>query len=282
MQNQALAWAVPVMRAGYAGRGLVYCVVAGFSLFAIWQGGQAKGTSSALQQLESSLWGSIVLFLIFAGLVSYAIWRFCDSIFDLDDHGTDAKGVVARVNMFIIGLLNLGLGLTAFLLLFTARGDGGGSSTTGAINAVLGLPGGRLIVGAAGLVIIAAGIHYAYRGWTEKYRGCLQANHFTTHWNWALKAGLTAKGAVVGIIGLLVVYAALRSSPDEAGGVGEAFSWLTGQPYGRILVAAICLGLLGFALYCFVNAAYRIVPKVASPDIETLASRLETTVRQAI
>lgn len=39
-------------------------------------------------------------------------------------------------------------------------------------------------------------------------------------------------------------------------------------------MTGVCLGLLGFALFCFVNAAYRIVPKVSGPDVQTLAAKL--------
>ncbi len=38
------------------------------------------------------------------------------------------------------------------------------------------------------------------------------------------------------------------------------FDWLQSQPFGQGLVVAMCAGLLGFALFCFVNAAYRIIP----------------------
>lgn len=38
---------------------------------------------------------------------------------------------------------------------------------------------------------------------------------------------------------------------------------------------ALCLGLLGFAFFCFVNAAYRIVPRVSGGDISSLASRVK-------
>src|ERR1700751_4222862 len=37
-----LAWSVPVMRVGYAGRGLVYLTFAGFSLYALWRGEQPQ------------------------------------------------------------------------------------------------------------------------------------------------------------------------------------------------------------------------------------------------
>ena len=45
MRDKDLAWTVPVMRLGYAGRGLTYLVIAGFSLWAVWHGGEGEGPS---------------------------------------------------------------------------------------------------------------------------------------------------------------------------------------------------------------------------------------------
>ena len=73
------------------------------------------------------------------------------------------------------------------------------------------------------------------------------------------------------MIGLLFLLAALRSDPSQAGGMEGAFDWLGHQAYGRILVTIVCLGLLGFSLFCFVNARWRIVPRVSGDKTETLA-----------
>lgn len=279
MAQNDFSWAIPVMRAGYAGRGLVYVVVAGISLYAIWRGGQAESTSSAMKTLETSAWGMGLLFLIFLGMLAYAVWRLVDAAWDLEDYGKDGEGVIARLGLVISGIIHLGIGLVAFSLLFGGGGGGGGSGGEGSsipryVGMVMQWPGGRWIIGIAGLITIAAGIFYMRKGWQEKYREHLQGNRFTTRWNTALKAGVISQGIIVAIVGLLFVYAALRADPSEAGGVGAAFSWLSGQPYGRVLVGAICVGLLGFALFCFVNAAYRIVPKASDPDVQTLAARL--------
>ncbi len=279
MSQNDLSWTLPVMRAGYAGRGLVYLVVAGFSLYAVWRGGQAQGTSSALSQLETTTWGGIILFLIFLGMFAYAIWRFINSAYDLEDYGSDGEGAIARAGMITTGLVHGAIGVLAFTLLFSER-SGGGSSIAEAVGTVMSWPGGRWIVGIAGLIVIGSGIYYLHKGWAEKYRKHLRANEFTANWNWMLKAGVMAQGVIVGVVGLMFVYAALRADPQQAGGVGKAFSWLSQQVYGQVLVTALCIGLLGFSIFCFVNAAYRIIPKVAGDDIETLADRLKTKARQ--
>ncbi|MGR3758381.1 MAG: DUF1206 domain-containing protein [Tranquillimonas sp.] len=281
MASSDFSWAIPVMRAGYSGRALVYLVVAGFSLYAIWRGGGAKDTSSALAQLEGTAGGNVVLFLIFLGMLAYAVWRLVDSIWDLECYGSDAKGWIARIGMIVTGLIHLGIGGLAFTLLFTG-GGGQGSSIPRAVDAVMGWPAGRWIVAAAGLVTIGAGLFYIGKAWKEKYREHLRANHFTMNWNPALKAGLAAQGLIVALIGGFLTYAAFTADPGEAGGVGKAFSWLSGQPYGRALVAAVCVGLLGFALFCAVNAAYRVVPRARAEGIETLAQRMEAKARSAM
>jgi hypothetical protein len=94
-------------------------------------------------------------------------------------------------------------------------------------------------------------------------------------------AASVAHGVVTALIGILFVQAAWRANPAKAGGIGKAFAWLANQPYGQILVAAICIGLVAFALFSFVNAGYRVIPKVSGGDIETLAARLASKVRHA-
>jgi uncharacterized membrane protein YidH (DUF202 family) len=284
MPNPDLSWSVPVMRIGYAGRGLVYLVVAGFSLYAIWRGGQAQGTQSALADLENTTGGGIVLVLIFIGMLAYAAWRVIDAIWDLDDHGTEAKGIAARIAIAVTGLIHLSIAGAAFSLLFAGGGSEGsdGSTLRSTLSAVMEWPGGRFVVAALGLVVLGAAGAYAMKGWKETYRRHLVANHFTTHWNGALRAGLFAHGAVIAIVGGLILYAAWWANAGAAGGMQDAFSWLTRQPYGQVLVAAICVGLVGFALFCFVNAAFRVVPKVAGGSIETLAARLQASARAAM
>lgn len=275
MTESKLGWAVPLMRAGYIGKGLVYLAVAGISLYSIWRGGDAQDTSSALGWLDTTWGGGSLLFVILLGMVAYALWRMLDAAFDLEDYGRDAKGIVARIGMLVTGAIHLGIGLTIFSLLFRGGDESGeGSSIPGHVSTVMQWPGGRWLIGAAALLIIAAGVHYMRQGWTNEYRQHLRANPVTAGWNPILKAGLIAHGTVVAVVGLLFGFAAWQANPQEAGGTGEAFSWLSDQVYGQILVTGVCVGLLGFALFCFVNAAYRIVPKVSGPDVQTLAAKL--------
>src|SRR4051794_27325108 len=105
-----LAWSVPVMRVGFAGRGLVYLAVASFSLYAIWRGGRAQGTAPVLRHLEDSIAGDIMLALIGLGMLAFAVWLAVDSAYDLDASGSDAKGIAARLGLAISGVVAAGIG----------------------------------------------------------------------------------------------------------------------------------------------------------------------------
>jgi hypothetical protein len=262
------------MRAGYAGRGLVYLVIAGFSLWAIWRGGDAEGTGGALKSLDNSGWGMAVLWLIAIGLFAYMIWRVVDAIWDLEAYGSDGKAMVARAGMVVTGLIHGAIGVAAVSLIFGSGGTGGESKIAHYTSEALSLPFGRWLVGIAGLVTMGAGIYYLHKGWAETYREKLKGSGFTESVNWAMKAGLIAQGVIVGLVGFFLARAGYLGQPEEAGGLKQVFEFLGSQAFGQAIVVAVCLGLLGFALFCFINARYRIVPRAADDGVETLAARL--------
>lgn len=271
-------WAVPVMRTGYAGRALVYLVVAGISIWAILHGGQAQGTSSAFAELETAPFGKVVLFAIFVGMAAYAIWRLVDAIWDLETYGSDGEGIVARLGMCVTGMIHLAIGIGALILVFTAGGGGGGQSNISkAAEVVLGWPAGRWILGIIGIATIGAGLYYGKKAYKRDYRKHLMGNEVTRRWDGLLRLGVLSQGFVVGVIGFFILYAAWAYDSQSAGGLGEVFSWVSGQPHGQILVGLLSVGLLCFALFCAVNASYRIVPRASDPDIETLKGALSNS-----
>ena len=135
-------------------------------------------------------------------------------------------------------------------------------------------PAGRWIVGIAGLLTIGAAIYYAAKAYRASYREHLYGNEATRRLNTVLRIGVAAQAVIVGVVGGFLVVAALQSDASEAGGVAEVFDWLAAQPFGNLLVIALCLGLLAFAFFLFVNAAYRIIPKIADDKPMTLSAAL--------
>ena len=69
--------------------------------------------------------------------------------------------------------------------------------------------------------------------------------------------GHLARAVVFTLIGLFLLRAAWEFDPKEARGLDGALMELSQQSYGDLLLGAAAVGLLAYALYCFVEARYR-------------------------
>ncbi|MBP0481094.1 DUF1206 domain-containing protein [Sagittula salina] len=272
MPDKAPAWVAPVMRTGYFARAAVYTVVGGLAFFAAIQGGAAQGTTDALADLQKHPGGLIALWLIALGLWAYMIWRLVDAALDLDCYGSDAKGLFARAGLVVTGLIHAAIG--ASVAAIALGGDsGGGSGTQTATQKLMTMPAGPWLVGLAGLITIGAGAYYIRKGIKESYKEHIRVTATAQRLAPVMKAGCIAEGVVVGLIGLSVTYAALTTDPSQAGGLGEALHHLRSMAFGRILLALVGLGLVGFAVENAVEGAYRVLPRYDGADVLTLAKR---------
>lgn len=268
-------WVVPVMRAGYVGRTAVYLTVGWLALAAAWGGGSAEGTTGALEQLRGEWWGAPALALIAAGLLAYALWRFLDAILDLDDHSHDGKGLASRSGMLISAVIHVSLAISAASL---AIGSGSGASGGGSESLVAKLMDqgwGRWLVGAVGIGVVGAGFYQFYKAINESYREHLRDTRLVERLSAVLRAGVFAHGLVIAIIGGFLIWAAATYDASKAGGLDQALSTLRSAPFGRVLLAVVALGLLSFAVFCAVNARYRVIPMNDRAEVATLANKLK-------
>ena len=270
MAQQAPVWAVPVMRAGYGARALVYLVVGGLALWAVFWGGAAQGTQNALADLKQVSFGNLLLWIIGLGLIAYMVWRMIDAAMDLEDYGSGAKGIFARLAQAVTGVIHGALGVSIIRLGMGQSGGGGAENWTAKVMA---LPYGPSLVAIVGGAVIAAGLYYAQKGLRGKYREDIRINPVTQRLDPLMRAGLIAQGVIVGMVGAFLLWAGLTSDPGQAGGVGQALGYARSLSYGAILFAALAVGLLCFALENAVEAVYRIAPRRAGPDVRTLASK---------
>ncbi|MCE0504912.1 DUF1206 domain-containing protein [Roseivivax sp. GX 12232] len=279
-QDTAPAWVVPVMRAGFSARAVVYALVGGLALTAALTGGAAEGTTNALAELRRAPFGSAALWAVALGLLAYALWRFLAAWYDLERRGGDGSGLFERGGLVVTGAIHAGLGLSVLGLARGGSGSGGGGAAQDWTVQILTLPYGPWIVAAIGLGTIGAGLYYMQKGWRQTYKRHIRVAPLTRKLDPALQAGFLAQGALIAIIGALIISAGFTTSPENAGGIGAALGELRAAPFGRILLGVVALGLLGFALENLVEAKYRIVPARAGPDVQTLASRAKAEARR--
>src|SRR5690606_643851 len=110
------------------------------------------------------------------------------------------------------------------------------------------------------LVVAGVGFALIYRGWAEKFLTKLDIDGSTGRSGRAYalfgKAGYTAKGLALVIIGLLFLSAAWTHDPDKSGGLDQALSKLLQQPFGSPMLLAVAAGIACYGLFCFAWARH--------------------------
>jgi hypothetical protein len=246
-------WFDRLARFGYTSKGAVFGIV---GVLAISRGvgavREAEDTPGALEAIGDLPLHRLLLALLALGLAGYALWRFAQALLDAEDDGFGWKGVTKRAVYLGIGGFYAYLAFFGAGVIFGLRNDDDGVQDFTAT--VLGWPGGQILVGLAGLGVIVAGLNeivFALRGaYREEFRHRQMAD-----WEQTLLAGAgwwghVGRGAVYGLMGYLVVRAAVTFDPDEAAGLAEGFRTLEEQPYGGVLLVAAGAAFLAYGVYC--------------------------------
>ncbi|NNF56946.1 MAG: DUF1206 domain-containing protein [Rhodothermaceae bacterium] len=250
-------------RTGYFVKGLLYGLIGILALLtALGQGGQTTGTRGAIRTLADAPFGHVLLWLIAIGLVGYALWRFAQSILDVEDKGSDAEGATKRLGLAGSGLIYGGLAVSTFnLLLGDGTGESGGSGAASWTARLMEQPFGVWLVGMAGVGTIALGLYQLYRAWAVTFEDKLKTREMSAaQQTWAVRIsrfGIGARGVVFVLMGTFVIQAALQADPQEARGLDGALEALEGQPHGPYLLGLAALGLVAYGVYCLVNARFR-------------------------
>jgi hypothetical protein len=252
-------------RSGYIARGAVYLLVGWFSLAAAWNGARPADAKEALLRILDQPFGEILLCGIAVGLVFYALWRLVQSAFDLDDHGTGAKGLAIRGALLTSAVLHVGLAFFALSIALGRPGGREGDASRDWTAWLLAQPFGRWLVAALGAAVIVAGFAHFAKAWREGYRRHLRADADTMRIITVVaRIGLAARGVVFCLIGLFFVLAAWHLDPSASGGLGKALLTVQAQPYGPWLLALVAAGLFAFGTYSVIQGIYR---RIDSPRV---------------
>jgi hypothetical protein len=164
-----------------------------------------------------------------------------------------------RVNDVFWAVVNGFLAVLAASFLFTSKSSGDTDQTDKSLTAkVMDWSGGRLLVGAVGLGLLAYGAYLVWRAFSDDRqdeRAVLEAAPNETPAVRALsRIGNVARGAIVGFIGALVLVAAIEHDPNQTEGIDGALKRLLAQSWGEIAVFLIALGFAAFGVYSVARA----------------------------
>jgi hypothetical protein len=252
-------WIERTARVGLAARGLVYVLI-GILAFQIAFVDRAERADQqgAFQTLAQNGFGKAILWLVILGFVGYGLWQATEAAWGHRTERDDRKRTASRIDKAVIYLI---LAVVAFrVVTSTSTGGQGGEQVTAKL---LQMTGGQVLVGLAGVVIVAAAVVLAWRGLRTKFEEHLDLSELGPGARSAVitlgKVGYVARGIVFALVGILVVVvvAAVTFDPDKARGMDAALRQVAAQPYGPWLLSLMALGLMCFGAYSLAESRYR-------------------------
>jgi hypothetical protein len=258
-------WYAALARTGLVAKGVSFAIVGVLALkLALGDGGKATSRQGALHSLAGSSFGKVLLVLLAIGFASYALWRFVQAFAEREEEGGEkgeAKKWGKRAGYIGRGLIYAALTFSTVKIL---AGSGGGQSQNAKAHkttaVVLSWPAGTWIVGIAGAVVIGVGLWNLYRGVARKFEDRWKSSMSHTARTWGGRAGVVghvARAVVFALIGVFVIKAAVDYNPKDAIGLDGALQKLAQASYGPYLLGLTAVGLIGYGLYCLVDARYR-------------------------
>ncbi len=248
---------------GFAARGVVYILVGWFAVDAALHGGEVTDNQGAIGSMADGPIGPLLLAIIAAGLLGYAIWRLTEAAANPEQIGRDAKGSLKRIGHVVSGIAHLILAWTATKLAFDLGSNRGGvspgdESARDWTALLLEQPLGRFLVGAVALGVLVAGFQQALKAWRGDFihdlRGDAPAPGYVCTMG---RIGYGARALVFVTVAGLFALAAWSAHASDAGGVADALEMLQSQPGGKWLLVLTGIGLALFGAYSLIEARFR-------------------------
>lgn len=254
-------------RVGLIAYGVVHLLIAWLAVQLAWGvGGSAAQAdqSGAMATLADGPFGTALLWIIAIGLFALAAWQAAEVLrwrSGLSASGDARKQAVVKVVKSVAKAIMYAVLAVVAIRYATGTGQSGGQGGSQQQAAgIFGWPAGRWIVGLIGLVIVGIGLYLIHKGVTKRFlkeidlsRASADTRRTVTRLG---QAGYPAKGISFGVVGVLLVWAAVTFDPAKASGLDGALRSFLELPFGQILLTLIALGLAAFGIFCFVRARY--------------------------
>jgi hypothetical protein len=251
-------------RAGLVSRAVIWALTGLLALRLAVTGraepGREPDKQGALHTLARQPLGHLLLLLLALGFVAMVAWSVAEVVRKRDGERTGHwnKRAIAAGRM----ALYAGLATTTVQLLVGKNGD---SQKQEKLTAdVLGWPGGRFIVGALAVALLATACFNVYRGVSRRYE---------KHWDRgrmdrrarriagpAEAIGNVGHALVFALVGWFLALAAIQFDPSEPKSLDESLATLIREPHGRPLCIVVAVGMIAWAVNALAQARWRQIP----------------------
>ena len=256
-------------RAGWLAKGIVY-LVAGYLALAIaarasgWSksstsGNQEASPTGAIKTIAGSTAGTMLLWLLAAGMLLYAAWRVVSALLPGD---TDAKAWAQRIGYVVSAVVYTTFALSAIALArHASKSPNGNTKVTDISASVMKHTAGRLVIGVVGVVVIAAGIYRIVKGATMDMQDELDLSGMSASrslWTRRLGAvGEIGRGVGIALVGFFLLRSAITYDAGQATGLDGALRRLATSSWGVIVVIVVGVGFAAYGLFCATTFTHR-------------------------
>jgi uncharacterized protein DUF1206 len=249
----------PMVRLGYAAKGLIYLLIGALALrLALGDGGRITDSSGVLRTFVQQPFGWILLMAIGVSILAYTAWEIVKALLDVDHKGGTASGWINRSLAIIKGLAYGTIGWEALQLVFVRRVPSQGADEYA--REAMQVPFGSWFIVLVGIGIAWYGVWQVWMAWKSRFDEDIdqqRLRHEKLGWVLAVgRAGIGARGIIMVIMGVALAEAGFDRSPRKASGMADSLWTLASQPFGTWLLAAVAAGLVCFGWFQLLHARY--------------------------
>lgn len=261
-------WVDQLAKTGWLSRGIVYLV---FGLLAVPIAFQQAAPqeeaspSGALGRIVDIPAGRLLLAVLVFGMVLYIAFQLLSLALIVE---TTLGAWWRRAGHLVAAVLYSTFAWSAAKLTVTGQKSTGGSLIERLSKAVLGAPGGRWLVGIAGVVTIVVGGYFFFRhviqrGFVEGLISLEDDPSDNSMSGGTLivigLVGWTGRSIVVALIGFFLVRAAWTYDESDARGFDRALREAATSGLGSALVLTAAVGLSAYGVFCIASHRHRTV-----------------------
>lgn len=250
-------------RAGFAANGVVHVLIGVIVVVVAFGGDGETDQAGAFKAIAAAPLGFAALWILAAALGALGLWHAFEGVLARPTATSDNDAVReaskwgVRASEWGQAVIFLGLGVLAASVALGARPDADETAQL-LSRGVIVIPGGVFAIGAAGLGLAIGGVSFVVMGVLRSFekKMSIPDGAFGDAVKTLGIVGFVAKGVALGILGILLIVAAVKVDPMAAGGLDAAIAALLVHPYGPWLAGAIGAGLIVYGVFCGFRARY--------------------------
>jgi Domain of Unknown Function (DUF1206) len=261
---------IKIGRAGWFAKGFVY-TLAGYLALAVaakaegWAdntsttGNQEASPIGAIKTVAGSDGGTVLLWLLATGMLIYAAWRVVSALLP---GGKDAKAMAQRIGYVASAVMYITFAISAIALARHTQTDpNGNTKVTDISQSFMSHSFGRIVIGLAGIIVIAVGLYRVSKGLKMDVEDELDMSGISAErakWTERLGAiGEIGRGIGFGLVGFFLLRSAMTYDANEATGLDGALRRLAAESWGVVVVIVVGIGFAAYGIFCLATFTHR-------------------------